>query len=118
MTYLQNNERSSTNQEAFVSEGGVKSNNEISINVNQEFYHANPMSGKSNSSSNSSELKQFVTDYFKSKGMELSDEDWVSENEVKIQNIPGLALHSLALRAEEQGKNISYERTLTIKISE
>ncbi len=118
MEYLQNNEGTSANQEMFVSEEGVKTKKEISINVNQEFYHANPIAGKSNSSSSSSDLKQFVSDYFKSKGMELSDEDWISENELKIRNIPGLALHSLALRAEEQGKNISYERTLTIKISE
>lgn len=118
MDYLQNNEGTSTNHEMFASEEGVKTNKEISINVNQEFYHANPMAGKSKSSDDSSDLKQFVSDYFKSKGMELSEEDWVSESELKIQNIPGLALHSLALRAEEQGKNISYERTLKIKISE
>lgn len=118
MEYLQNNEGTSANQEMFVSEEGVKTSKEISINVNQEFYHANPMAGKSSSSVSSSDLKQFVSDYFKSNGIELTDEDWISDNELKVGNIPGLALHSLALRAEEQGKNISYERTLTIKISE
>lgn len=118
MEFLQNNEETSSNQEMFVSEDGQKPNKEISINVNQEFYHANPSSGKKNSTSSSSDLKKFVIDYFESKGMKISDENWISDNELKIQNIPGLALHSLALRAEEQGKNISYERTLTIKISE
>jgi hypothetical protein len=90
---------------------------EILIRIQNEV-HQPPVKLNSNNSGDPDRLKSFVTDFFSNAGVEIDKGQWKSSNEVILNDCSNLTLHSLALRAEELGKKITYSRSLTIKISE
>lgn len=48
----------------------------------------------------------------------LNDAEWKSDQEVEFKKLNKMTLHNFCLEAEKQGKNITYTRTLTVKISD
>ena len=43
---------------------------------------------------------------------------WIAPDEVEVEGLSNIALHSFILKAEELGKTVHYTKTLTVKISD
>lgn len=92
--------------------------NDILITVQKEFYQNSVARKEQNSDSENKDLKSFVASFFKSKGIAIDPLQLSISNEITLNELSSLELHSLTLKAEELGKNITYTRSLTIKISD
>ncbi|MEP2948441.1 MAG: hypothetical protein ABJO91_00415 [Ekhidna sp.] len=62
-----------------------------------------------------------LSEVFKQELMKKGEYDeskirWIDHETVEVTNISGLAIHSFALRAEEMGKDIEYNKQTILKI--
>ena len=48
----------------------------------------------------------------------LKNGSWISNNEITVQGVSKMALHSFILKAESLGKKIKYTRSLTVEITD
>ena len=64
-------------------------------------------------------LAYLLNEVLESKG-ELSEvkKEWIGKNEVKMEGMSNMTLHSFILKAEELGKKITYTRTLKVTITD
>ena len=111
MSYIENLEQIQNAKER-------STHDEVLIHVQKEFFQEAPMRKQDRSEVSNEELKLSVTEFLVSKGIELDENQWKESNAIVLNNLSALTLHSLALKAEELGKKISYSRSLTIKISD
>jgi len=88
----------------------------MTISVNSVFKQNRD--GKSEGQ-NPENLKELFEAVLKEKNEYSSAEiTWLDDETVEVSNISGLSLHSFVLRAEELGKNISYQKKTIIKITD
>ncbi len=92
---------------------------ELTINIQTNSVHPAVQNGsRLQDEDNSQDLVQLLFDTLK----EMNEQEkckmvWTSANEVNLSMISSRALHHFLLKAEELGQNITYNRTLSVKIS-
>lgn len=65
------------------------------------------------------DLKKLLENVLKEKGeYEKANLNWIDDETVEVTDLSGLAIHSFVLRAEELGKNISFEKKTIVKITD
>ena len=90
---------------------------EVFIKVEKKCQHSTPNSSGM-TRSGKEETKKFVSEFFSSNGVEISQDQWQSPNEVTLSDCSSATLHNLTLEAERLGKTITYSRSLSIRISD
>lgn len=67
----------------------------------------------------SASLEEILRNTVEDKGqLDALKSRWTSDDELEIEGISQMTLHSFLLKAEELGKNITYTRTLKVEITD
>ncbi|WP_421762983.1 hypothetical protein [Ekhidna sp.] len=67
----------------------------------------------------SASLEEMFRNTVEDKGqLDALKSSWTSDDELEIEGISQMTLHSFLLKAEELGKNITYTRTLKVEITD
>lgn len=100
---------------------GLQANEELIIKVASSHYQESPMSEeqKIEARKEAPSLYKIFETTLKSKGEYNLDEiSWNSDDELEMNYLSNNALHSFVLEAEKLGKKVTYQKSLTVKISD
>lgn len=123
MTLLARNEREDSNAPMHLSVSGREHQQleALTVNVKSTVTHESPMPDhiKEVKRKDAPCLKQLFEEVLKDKG-EFFNEDIHLKNRdtVEMSELSNVALHCFVLKAQELGKKITYEKTLTVKITD
>lgn len=98
-----------------------KSTDELTIKMESthEQHSAMNEAQKAEKRSLSPSLYALMQKTLESKGeYPLEKSEWVGENELVVEGLSEMTLHTFLLKAESLGKKITYTKTLKIKISD
>ncbi|MCT4623610.1 MAG: hypothetical protein N4A46_08310 [Schleiferiaceae bacterium] len=121
MTFISSTMPTETKTETSTHQSNQAHHDEFTIKVSSHHVQHSEMSHqlKEKVRSESPSLTDLFVETLESKGeTSLNEVEWKSTNSVELPNISNLSLHSFALKAEALGKKISYEKTLTVKITD
>ncbi len=93
---------------------------ELSIQMKSTIHHPNAMSEmqKSAAQKDAPSMAQLFESTMRSKGeFNPSKMNWVDDNVVEVEGLSQMALHSFLLEAEALGKEVTYTKQTTIRIS-
>ena len=95
-------------------------NDELTINLRSRVTHESPMSDEArvHACAASKPLIDRLKAMLMERGYSSDSIAAISEDEVELQGIPQSLVHTFVLQAEELGKHVTYEKTLTIKFSD
>lgn len=96
-------------------------NDELTLLVKTTNKQTSPMSEelKKKKREESPSLGELFTETVEKKGeLDSLKSTWTSDDEMEVEGISQMTLHSFLLRAEELGKNITYTRTLKVEITD
>ena len=96
-------------------------NEELTIRVASSHYQESAMSQeqKITARKDAPSLYKIFETTLQSKGEYNLDEiKWNSDDELEMSYLSNNALHSFVLEAEKLGKKVTYEKSLTVKISD
>lgn len=94
---------------------------ELTLKVKSSISHPSSMSEvqKAKKRNESDSLEKLFQETIQSKGEgNPARIKRTASNELEIEGLSGMALHSFMLKAEQLGKNITYMKTLKIKIND
>ena len=93
---------------------------QLTIVKSKTFNHKSPMPAelKQSKQNDGATIAELFETTLKQKG-EFDPENikWIDDNTIVVGNLSGTALHSVILKAEEMGRDISYTHQTTIRIS-
>jgi len=99
----------------------ASSQDELIIRIESTREQKSPMPEelKKKRRANSPELNELFEETLKQKNEYSSSETkWINDNEVQVNGMSDMTLHSFILKAEELGKKITYTKTLKVSISD
>ena len=88
----------------------------MTITINSKFTQPNGKSDRP--TSNNVDLKPLFEKVLGEKGeLDSSKVKWKDDETVELNSVSNMTLHSFLLEAEKLGKDVTYEKTTTIKIN-
>ena len=106
----------------YTSEETVQSSSDtLSIQMETNFVQpsAMPEGLKKQRQENAPQLYDLLTATLKEKGeYPLSKTTWINDQEIKVEGLSKMTLHSFIMKAEQLGKKIKYRRSLVVEITD
>ena len=98
---------------------GSNKRDELTIVSKSSYVHTSAMNEdlKSRKRESAPALSEMFTNTLSEKNVSAKS-TWTGENEVEVEGLSKMTLHSFILKAEELGKKIKYTRSLTVEITD